>query len=645
MFILSRMINIFYIGINMTSTPRAMANRALFQAFINCYLREVDSGDWLSSHAMMGDKESSENSFLLLELPVSRLSIVIEVTYYSVVGCHHFERIFSKPRDVMIDCDWAESDPFFILQIIIHDIYKSFINNLKGDINSVNIIERSKENEIELLARLVDSAQVMAKFISLRLYDDPYSVDFILTEQSSLFGHWLHPTPKSRQGMTFWALNAYSPEANGHFKLHYFSVDKKLIKQGSVLEYQASDIIKKDLDSVIQLDIPEHHCLIPIHPLQACFLKLQPWVLELLEQEKIIDLGALGVDFTATSSVRTVTHREAKWMYKFSIPVKITNSLRSNMRDELEDGMAVERYLNRSGFLKENPSFGIVDDPAYITIERPDKPGIESGFEVILRRNIFSGEAGVGIVSILALVQDPLNNSYDLDSKSLLQSVIFDISKSEGRTHKAVALDWFSKYWYCSIEPLILLYDQHGIALEAHQQNSLLDISSGYPSKYYYRDNQGFYLSLTHRKELSVIDEMSSMSDIFYKDDVIFEAISYYIFINQLFSVVYRMGADGLVEEKILLIKIRGLLVSMKSKLKGVGLDFVDHILSCDQLSYKTNLLARVHDIDELHEGMEREVYATLSNPLYDQPSVTSIDAVDEGVVTKFNDERDCYVI
>ncbi|WP_054114092.1 IucA/IucC family protein [Marinagarivorans algicola] len=630
----------------MASTPRAMANRALFQAFINCYLREVDSGHWLSSHEALDDRENSENSFLVLELPFSRFSIVMEVAYYSVVGCHHFERIFSKPCNLMIDSEWAESDPLFILQIIIHDIYQSFRSSIEGSINSDNAIEKSKENEIEFLARLVDSAQVMAKFISSRSYDDElYSVDFLLTEQSSLYGHWLHPTPKSRQGMAFWALNAYSPEANGKFKLHYFSVDKNLIKQGSVLKHKASDIIKKDLHSTVKLDIPEHHFLIPIHPLQACFLKLQPWVLELLEQEKIIDLGALGVEFTPTSSVRTVTHREAQWMYKFSIPVKITNSLRSNMRDELEDGMAVERYLRKSGFLKENPSFGIVDDPAYITIERPDQPNVESGFEVILRRNIFSGEAGSGVVSILALAQDPLSSGCDLKVKSLLQHIIFDIAKSEGRTHKAVALDWFSKYWYCSIEPLILLYDQHGIALEAHQQNSLLDISGGYPRKYYYRDNQGFYLSLTHKKELSVIDEMSSMSDIFYQDEVIFEAISYYIFINQLFSIVYRMGADDLVEEKVLLIKIRELLISIKSKLKGVGLYFVDHILSCNKLSYKTNLLARVHDIDELHEGMEREVYATLNNPLHSQSSVTSIEVLDLGVVTNFNDKRDCYAI
>jgi hypothetical protein len=51
--------------------------------------------------------------------------------------------------------------------------------------------------------------------------------------------------------------------------------------------------------------------------------------------------------------------------------------------------------------------------------------------------------------------------------------------------------------------------------------------------------------------------------------------------------------------------------------MQGVGKDFIDYILNSERLDYKTNLLARVNNIDELQEGMEHAVYSTIVNPLF----------------------------
>lgn len=304
-------------------------------------------------------------------------------------------------------------------------------------------------------------------------------------------------------------------------------------------------------------------------------------------------------------------------MVKLSIPVKITNSLRTNKRRELEDGMVIEGYLKHMGFLAGRPQFKVVDDPAYITINHPEDHHLDSGFEVVLRRNLFTQEKGRGVCSILTLVQDPIPNADGSAGKSLLNNIIIDLAAKENRALNQVATDWFDHYWHCAIESILSLYDGYGIALEAHQQNSLLDVSSGYPNCYYYRDNQGFYLSERFESELSEVGDQLNLTNIFYDDDKIFTAISYYVFVNQLFAVIYRLGADGLLDEKILLERCRQKLLAMEKNMQGVGKNFIRYILNSERLDYKTNLLARVNNIDELQEGMEHTVYSTILNPFF----------------------------
>ena len=92
-------------------------------------------------------------------------------------------------------------------------------------------------------------------------------------------------------------------------------------------------------------------------------------------------------------------------------------------------------------------------------------------------------------------MQDPIPSADGTAGSSLLNNIILDLAAKENRAFDQVAIEWFDRYWHCAVESILSLYDGYGIALEAHQQNSLLDVSAGYPSCYYYRDNQGFYLS------------------------------------------------------------------------------------------------------------------------------------------------------
>lgn len=599
----------------------AVAEQASLTSFINCYLNEVDSGRWHSTttqECMCPETITGEYA-IELQLKTSQQQLLLDVKYRSDVGRHHFYNVYSRPA--FKNAEWKKNDYCTVMLCIVNEIFDTQSISLKE--NDTSALDKLYKNKLQLMQSALSSIEQISQYLQLRHKDTSLNqLNFIQTEQTSFFGHWLHPTPKSRQGIAWWQQPIYSPELQGEFKLHYFSVNKALVFEGSVLDQKTSDIIKSELPSTCSADISTDHILIPAHPLQAHYLVEQDSVKRLMASGDICYKGAMGKNFTPTSSVRTLFSTDSEWMYKFSIPVRITNSLRSNMRDELEDGMAVDVYLNKSGFLNKRKDFKILDDPGFITVNLPDKKETESGFEFVLRRNPFHGDKTQGICSILSLAQDPIDIDGCKLQTSLLQQIIENLSQTEGKSLEQSAINWFNRYWRCSIESLIYLFDEHGISLEAHQQNSLMDVSDGYPSCYYYRDNQGFYLSKKYSDKLDAIDNMLTMSEMYYDDDEIFEAFGYYIFCNQLFSIIYRLGHDGLVSEKTLIDIVKSQLIKLKASMTGSGKGLIDYLLHKDQLACKTNLMARVKNLDETHQNVDKYIYMPIKNPLYIKPEL-----------------------
>ncbi|WP_107950440.1 IucA/IucC family protein [Lysinibacillus parviboronicapiens] len=589
----------------MQQIAKQIAENATFQAFMNCYIREVSSGHWVKKEEWVKEQRLSilitEAHMLELELPIQNTRFAFGVGYKSLVGRHLFGVSLKYCTNQK---QWLPEDKLTILITLIQELH------LMAKVDGCPGLSSHFD---ELILRIMESYQTMANYIEKSLKNkkqDGANATFIEAEQSLLFGHWLHPTPKSRQGMANWLQTSFAPELQGSFQLHYFRVDRKIVKESSVLEKSASELISQSLTkSQCDFVMSERDCLIPMHPLQAQWLLQQQYVKKALAEGLIKYEGALGAFYTATSSIRTVYSSNEEMMYKFSIPVKITNSLRVNRTHELKAGIVMARLMNKIDFLQNHSSFQMIDDPAYITVEFPNLT--ESGFEVIFRSNVFPKEHNEGICMIAALVQEPLPNE-----KSRLCQLITKISQSECRSLESVSLDWFKVYWQCAIDPLLRLYDEYGIALEAHQQNSVLNISSGYPTTYYYRDNQGYYLSKTNKDELlSIEPSLHETEELFYEDGLIHDRFTYYLFLNQLFPIIARFGADQLIDEKILLKWSIDQLHVLEKEFTGLGKAFVCNILKQDQLAYKANLLTRFHDVDELEAEFEQAVYTKIPNP------------------------------
>jgi len=589
----------------MQQIAKQIAKNATFQAFMNCYIREVRSGHWVKKEEWIKEQRLSalitEAYILELELPRQNIRFAFGVEYKSLVGRQVFGaslKYCTKQKQ------WLVEDKLTILITLIQELHCT--TKMDGCLKLSSHFD-------ELILRIIESYQTMAHYIEKSFEGDKQhraSDTFIEAEQSLLLGHWLHPTPKSRQGMADWQQTSFAPELQGSFQLHYFRVDRKMVNEASVLEISASEHIARSLiKSQPEFVKSENVCYIPVHPLQAQWLLQQQYVKKAIAEDLIKYEGALGAYYTATSSIRTVYNAQEEMMYKFSIPVKITNSLRVNRTHELKAGIAMARLMKKIDFLQKHSSFQMMNDPAYMTIKFPNQT--ESGFEVIFRSNIFPKGHDEGICMIATLVQEPL-----LEEKSKLCQLIMKIAQSEFRSLESVSLDWFKVYWTNAIEPLLRLYDEHGIALEAHQQNSLLNISSGYPTTYYYRDNQGYYLSKAYKDVLlSIEPSLHETEELFYEDALIHDRFTYYLFMNQLFPVIARFGADQLINENELLKWSMDQLHLLEKEFTGFGKIFVRNILKQEELAFKANLLTRFHDVDELEAELEQAVYTKIPNP------------------------------
>ncbi|GLS31193.1 Siderophore synthetase component [Mesorhizobium albiziae] len=565
------------------------AEQATFRSFANSYLRELNPG--IPVFHRIGERNFD---CVEISLPTRHAVLRIEIKSRSLCGMHLFGQIWIR-QDAGLN--WREIEPLLALHMLV-------LSAAEGGSAT------HRQIEVELIERIFLSCQATKRYLDAADRTAPSPVGFIAAEQSLYFGHPLHPTPKSLQGMTDWQQAVYAPELRGCFQLTYFAAAAHLVRGDSARNAVASIVESLLGNDAGKVAAGNGETLLPMHPLQAEALMLDPPVRALMASGQIRHLGPAGSTFTATSSVRTVYSDAAAWMPKFSLPIRITNSRRLNRRHELEAGVAVARLFERAGIDTFDPRLGFLHDSAYVTLDIPGQA--ESGFEVIFRENPFRGRAGDPVITVSALTAEPPPGG-----SSLFESVIRSVARNHDITMQHACRRWFECYLDCALDPLVRLYDRFGVALEAHQQNSLLDLSQqGLPSRYLYRDSQGFYLSNAFKARwYGLVPEIVQVRGLFFDDREIRDRFSYYLIVNQIFSVIARAGHDGLASEAELLGVLRTRLKKLAGEMTGAGGEFAAGLLDKPNITAKANLAIRLRNVDEL-AASGNTIYTHFPNPL-----------------------------
>ncbi|WP_333772144.1 IucA/IucC family protein [Streptomyces sp. IBSBF 3136] len=487
----------------------------------------------------------------------------------------------------------------------------------------------------DLVARVADSLRRTAAFIRDRRARPADGPDlFLAAEQALLLGHPLHPTPKSREGLTDAEARLYSPELRGSFPLHWMAVTPALLRTDSAWTERGRPLPALELTRRLAgtgLSLPDGHAVLPLHPWQAREVRHRPAIAALLDSGELRDLGPLGAPWHPTSSVRTVHRTGAPAMLKLSLGLRITNSRRENLRKELHRGVEVHRLL-RGGLAKQwqavHPGFDIVRDPAWLAVDGPDGRPLP-GLDVVIRHNPFTPADDVncvaGLVSPRPLAEpgphaSPAAPGGACRQGSRLAQLLTRLAARTGRPVGAVAAEWFLRYLEQVVRPVLWLDSEAGIALEAHQQNTLLLLDpDGWPAGGRYRDNQGYYFRESRRHELDArLPGIGEHSDTFVSDEVTDERFAYYLAVNNVFGLIGAFGSQGLADERLLLAAFRGFLTDVVSGPAPLRTPLPALLLDSPVLRCKANLLTRLHGLDELVGPVDTQsVYVTIANPLH----------------------------
>jgi siderophore synthetase component len=556
--------------------PAAVAEFAAIENLLRCWVRETQVAEPVGK-------------VLALSLKSSGVTLEAVVRHWSAAGWHRFDEVSVAGH--------GQADLATVAALLGRE---------------ADFAAKEPMSAADLVARILDSARRSADFVADRRAapEDPVgTTPFLSGEQALILGHPLHPTPKSRDGLRDSQARTYAPELRGSFPLHWFAASADIVSSDSTLSASAVEIVST-LDAP---EVPAGMIAIPAHPWQAADLLDRSPVADALRDGKLVDLGPAGPDWFPTSSLRTVYRPDAPVMLKFSLGLRITNSRRENLRKELVRGAEVSRLLDagiRESVQSEYPSFDIVRDPAWLAVDSPIH-----GLDVVLRDNPFSVHDNVRCVAGLVAARPGIG-------PSTLGMLIEGLANQNSRSVSNVTVEWFNRYFVGVIEPVLWLCAVHGIALEAHHQNTLVELDeNGWPVGGRYRDNQGYYFMESRVGELDrLVAGAGQASDTTVPDDVADERLGYYLGINNILGLIGGMGSAGLVPEAELFAALRIRLSAIQQKIAEAGLrvpTMVSTFLESPTLRCKANLLTRVHGMDELVGPVATQsVYVTIPNPL-----------------------------
>ena len=446
---------------------------------------------------------------------------------------------------------------------------------------------------VDLITRVADSAANTARFLARRRLhptDPAGTTPFLASEQALLTGDPLHPAPKSRDGLRGALPAAYFPELRGGFPLHWFAADPAVIRADSALPETAQDLIAGLGGTRVR--VPAGMVPIPAHPWQARNLRGHTGIRQLLDSGLLRDLGPDGAPWYPTSTLRTVYRADAPFMLELSVGLRVAGSRRENAHEDLRQGVAVHRLLD-SGLGAElaaaHPGFAIVRDCAWLAVQPPDGEALDGSLSVVLRENPF----GPGVLAhcVAGLVAERPGTG-----PSLLAWLVRGLAARSRRPVSDVSREWFGRYVAAVAEPILWLHAEHGIALAAHRQNTLVVVNGGgWPVGGRYRDDRGESIA---------------------EDAIAAERLCRDLGVNNLMGLIGAFGSQSLADERVLLADLRAALTDFAARSRHAS-GAVEALLDRDSLRCEANLLTLIGGVDELSEPTaNRPVYVDIPNPL-----------------------------
>ncbi|MFH8345695.1 IucA/IucC family protein [Streptomyces sp. NPDC018045] len=429
------------------TVPRT-ADEPVAHTLLNCLLREICGPERQTAVA---------GAHLLLRLPRCGELLRVGLRRTSLTGAHRF----TGPAGRWCDGGWRELGWAELAGCAQREL------ELRTGVRNEEFRAQVAASHAGVAAALRHAA---ASGGAAGRATDPHA-RYLRSEQSLLFGHRFHPTPKSRTGSAAdWA--RYAPEAGARFPLRHLAVRADRVRE----EAAAPDALPA-LDR--QGEVPDGYRLLPAHPWQYAMLRAHPALRAAVRRGDVYDLGERGDIFAPTASVRTLY--DGRNFLKFSLNTRITNCVRKNADYELRGAVALTRHLEpvATALTARFPGCELLREPGYRTLDVGDRE-LAEGFGVIVREGL-DARLRPGATPLLAAAVADEHPCSDAQFGELLRGA-----------GPVAALGWWDTYLSLLVPPVLAAYFDHGVVLEPHLQNVVLGVDAlGTPVQVLFRDLEG----------------------------------------------------------------------------------------------------------------------------------------------------------
>jgi len=414
---------------------------------------------------------------------------------------------------------------------------------------------------------------------------------FLAAEQGLRFGHIFHVTSKASEGFSEQDLQRYAPELGAAFRLHYFAAAPAVLDARSV-NGECLPIDPEAARAAADLLAGGDYRLLPCHPWQAGYLLGLPEIDALIKGGSLLALGPLGEVAWPTSSVRTVWLPRQNLFLKLSLNIRITNFVRNNPPEQVERALDASRALSLlPPHALESPAFRILPELGSQTLKLPDQ-ALRAACAVVYRQAMSADEAEH--VQVLASVlEEPAEGEIPL--LTLLRQ-----AAGERAPDEALVRAWWARYLDVTLLPLLQLFSDYGISLEAHLQNAMVAFRDGWPARGYARDMEGTSIS---RRRFPLLDRLEPDSPALYTEEQAWHRFQYYVVVNHIGHAIACLGRTGLSTEAVLW-------QDTAARLKASGNPLAPQLLEQPTLPAKANLLS------SFDQQGERPSWVDIPNPM-----------------------------
>jgi siderophore synthetase component len=581
-----------------------LAEHAAIERILNAYLRENGIFD---PRVQPDQKQLSipltDGAMFRLDLPNTGVSLAGEMSFWSRGGQHAYGTSFYQTTG----SSYQKVEGWQLIHFILDEL---------------SCLEKNEDIRLqkkgELLLNIQNSVQKTESYLRYFLLQQKTrhpSHGFLPSEQSLFRGHPFHPTPKSSEGFAKGELHRFAPELGASFQLHYLAVSPELIveewiqaPEGDSQEACIPQGVRKAAASKAERG-REHYKLLPCHPWQAHYLSSREPFRSLFLAGKITDLGPLGERTYPTSSVRTVWEPGHCCQYKLPLHVRITNFVRVNTQEQIKRTMDAAKIVRHEQEAFYTERLQVLMEYGYRSISLPDVPPQENDLfmqecAVVFRENppeLMGKESPAFVVG--SLMETPPGET---------EPALFRAMRDHEESRLPDLGDWFRQYLAISMLPILSLFAEMGVSLEAHAQNSLVKLENGWPVKLYVRDLEG--ISVDRQVAIGkgwVGGLVDADSPVLYTREQAWLRLQYYFFVNHLGYVVRTLAKYGGQDESAFWSIVRNTLLEQRQRLLSKRMaDCIDALLHDQTLPAKANL------VSIFQRRGESPLYVDIPNPI-----------------------------